>query len=75
MQGKWSKFKNFESEERKQSKTHCSPVKLERKKNDKKIIDHRGKATDHLVSLSLPLPHTHSRKQRNETQHSRIQGK
>ena len=32
MQGKQSKGENFPSEERKQSKNHCSPVKLERKK-------------------------------------------
>ena len=38
MQGKWSKVKNFASEERKQSKKHCSPVKLQSKKQDKKII-------------------------------------
>ena len=37
MQGKWSKVKYFPSEERKQSKNHCSPVKLESKKNDKKV--------------------------------------
>ena len=44
MQGKRSKVKNFPSEKRKQSKNHCSPVKLEskkKKKNDKKIIDRR----------------------------------
>ena len=34
MQGKWSKVKNFPSEERKQSKNHCSPVKLESEKNN-----------------------------------------
>ena len=34
MQGKRSKVKNFPSEECKQSKNHCSPVKLESKKND-----------------------------------------
>ena len=32
MQGKRSKVENFPSEERKQSKNHCSPVKLESKK-------------------------------------------
>ena len=37
MQGKWRNLKNFGSEKRKQSKNHCSPVKLESKKNDKKI--------------------------------------
>ena len=37
MQGKWSEVRNFPSE-RKQSKNHCSPVKLESKKHDKKII-------------------------------------
>ena len=37
MQGKWSKVKNFPSEERKQSKNHCSPVILERKKHEKKV--------------------------------------
>ena len=36
MQGKRSKVKNFPSEECKQSKDHCSPVKLERKKLGKK---------------------------------------
>ena len=36
MQGKWTNLENFRSEERKQSKNHCSPVKLESKKNDKK---------------------------------------
>ena len=36
MQGKWSEVRNFPSQERKQSKNHCSPVKLESKKNDKK---------------------------------------
>ena len=36
MQGKWSKVKNFPSQERKQRKNHCSPVKLESRKNDKK---------------------------------------
>ena len=36
MQGKWSKVKNFGSGERKQSKKHCSLVKLESKKQDKK---------------------------------------
>ena len=41
MQGKQTKVKNFPSEERKQSKNHCSPVKFDskKKKNDKKIID------------------------------------
>ena len=39
MQGKWSEVRNFPSEEHKQSKNHCSSVKLERKKNDKKIFD------------------------------------
>ena len=38
MEGKWSKVKIFPSEERKQSKNHCSPVKLERKKHDKKAM-------------------------------------
>ena len=36
MQGKWSKSDKFPIEERKQSKNHCSPVKLESKINDKK---------------------------------------
>ena len=58
MQGKWLNAENFASEERKQSKNHCSPVKLESKKNDKKIIDpgrdrvpieRRRRATSHLV--------------------------
>ena len=35
MQGKRSKVENFPSEERKQSKNHCSPVKLESKKKKK----------------------------------------
>ena len=39
MQGKRSKMKNFPSQEHKQTKNHCSPVKLESKKNDKKITD------------------------------------
>ena len=39
MQGKWTEVRNFPSEEHKQSKNHCSPVKLESTKNDKKIID------------------------------------
>ena len=32
MQGEQTKVRNFPSEERKQSKNHCSPVKLESKK-------------------------------------------
>ena len=39
MQGKRSKVKNSPSEERKQSKNHCSPVKLKSKNNVKKIMD------------------------------------
>ena len=39
MQRKWINAENFPSEERKQSKNHYSPVKLESQKNDKKIID------------------------------------
>ena len=39
MQGKWSDVRNFPSEEHKQSKNHCSPLKLESKKNDKKRGD------------------------------------
>ena len=35
MQGKRTKMENFPSQERKQSKNHCSPVKLERKKKKK----------------------------------------
>ena len=38
MQGKGSNLENSPSQERKQSKNHCSPVKLERKKHDKKIM-------------------------------------
>ena len=38
MQGKWTNAENFASEERKQSKNHCSPVKLESKKNDEKVL-------------------------------------
>ena len=38
MQGKWSEMRNFPSQERKQSKNHCSPVKLESKKSDKKVM-------------------------------------
>ena len=38
MQGKWSKVKNFPSEERKQSKNNCSPVKLVRIIHDKKVM-------------------------------------
>ena len=62
MQGKRAKVKNFPSEERKQSKNHCSPVKLERKKKTIKknngfagrggrgdTIDNPGIATSHLV--------------------------
>ena len=62
MQGKRSELRNFPSQERKQSKNHCTPVKLEsKKKNDKKLIDpgreRAGKlpaivweeATSHLV--------------------------
>ena len=41
MQRKRSKVKNFPLQERKQSKNHCSPVKLERKKHDKKVIASR----------------------------------
>ena len=67
MQEKWSKVKNFPSEERKQSKNHCSPVKLESKTNDKKnnrpgevpgwesSSDRRGKATTRLVSSRAPI--------------------
>ena len=43
MQGKWSNFKNFGLEERKQSKNHCSPVKLESKKNNDKKITNPGR--------------------------------
>ena len=32
MQGKWTNLEYFPSQERKQSKNHCSPVKLESKK-------------------------------------------
>ena len=39
MQGKQSNLENFPSQERKQSKNHCSPVKLEKK--DKKIMASR----------------------------------
>ena len=39
MQEKLSNLEKFASEERKQSKNHCSSVKLESKKQDKKIID------------------------------------
>ena len=47
MQGKRKKVKNFPSQERKQSKNRCSPVKLENNKNDKKIIDSgRDRASD-----------------------------
>ena len=38
MQRKWSNAENLASEERKQSKNHCSPVNLESKKKGKKII-------------------------------------
>ena len=43
MQGKWSKVNNFPSEERKQSKNHCSQVKLKKKKkkHDKKVMASR----------------------------------
>ena len=65
MQGKWSKVRNFTSEERKQSKNHCSQVKLESKKNDKKSngfagrvglgdkIVPQGKVTTRLVTSIL----------------------
>ena len=52
MQGKGSKVKIFPSEERKQSKNHCSPVKLESKKNGKKIMaswDGSGGAIESLI--------------------------
>ena len=62
MQGKWSKVKIFPSEERKQSKNHCSPGKLESNKHDKKvmasrdglgdIIDRPEKATSRLTKMS-----------------------
>ena len=41
MQGKWTNLENSASQGRKQSKNHCSPVKLESKKNDKKVIASR----------------------------------
>ena len=41
MQGKRSKVENYPSQEGKQSKNHCSPVKLESRKNDKKIMTSR----------------------------------
>ena len=66
MQGRWTNLENFGTEERKQSKNPCSPVKLESRKNDKKII-HPGRvrsgklpaivqeeATTRLVSVSIP---------------------
>ena len=61
MQGKRYQVENFPPEERKQSKNHCSPVKLEsKKKRLKKTLpgkgsgweatsDRRGKATSRLV--------------------------
>ena len=88
MQGKRTKMKIFPSEERKQSKNHCSPVKLESKKNDKKSnrpveasgweasSDRLRRATSRLEPRSLPShPHTLCRKQRHENKHSRMQGK
>ena len=64
MQGKRTKMKNFPSQERKQSKNHCSPVKLESKKKKRlKSIGFAGrvgwgdkinrleKATSRLVSM------------------------
>ena len=41
MQGRWTNLENFGTEERKQSKNHCSQVKLESKKNDKKKLASR----------------------------------
>ena len=39
MQGKRSKLENFPCQECKQSKNHCSPVKLQSKKQGKKTVD------------------------------------
>ena len=41
MQGRWTNLENSALEERKQSKNRCSPVKLESKKNDKKVLASR----------------------------------
>ena len=41
MQGKWSNAEISASEERKQSRNHCSPVKAESKKHDKKVLASR----------------------------------
>ena len=41
MQENRSNAENFAPEERKQSKNHCSPVKLESKKQAKKVITER----------------------------------
>ena len=43
MQGKWSNAENFASQERKQSKNPCSPVKQESVKQDKKNYWPRGR--------------------------------
>ena len=63
MQGKRTKVKNFPSQERKQSKNYCSPVKLERKKNnnDKKITDAGRDRAGKLPSLvqEEPRPRLH----------------
>ena len=67
MQGKWSEVRNFTSEERKQSNNHCLPVKLESKKNDKKIIDpgrDRARTLPAIVEKNLSI----FRKQKNSEQ-------
>ena len=56
MQGKRSKVKNFPSEERKQSKNHCSPVKLERKKYGKKVMASRDGAGGAIQSTVQEKP-------------------
>ena len=56
MQGKRSKVKNFPSEKRNQSKNHCSPVKLERKKNDKKVLASRDGSGGAIQSTAQEKP-------------------
>ena len=56
MQGKLSKVRNFPSEERKQSKNHCSPVKLERKKQDKNVKASRDESGGEIKSIVQEEP-------------------
>ena len=56
MQGKRSKVRNFPSQERKQSKNRCSPVKLESKKNDKKLNDPGRDRAGKLPAIVVEKP-------------------